>query len=103
MLLAGAAAVCVEEPFSLTCVCSHSLAALIASVRASVGVFELPLKMNLLRSFHIVQRIHGKIGMDTRPVGGRQGFAHRAVHLSSKSTIPVGSNPVTKGAASHTC
>lgn len=64
---------------------SHSLAALIAMVRASAGELELPLKTNLLRSFHIVQRIHGKRGIDTMPVGERQGFAHRAVHLASNA------------------
>lgn len=72
-----------EEPFSTLCIWSHSLAALIAVARIYTGEAEHPLKTNLLRSFHRVHRIHGKSWLDTTPVGGRQGFAQRVVHLSS--------------------
>lgn len=88
--------------FSVDLLRLHSLAILIARDRVSSGDAEKPSKRNLFLAFHKLHKTHGNKALDVIPAGGRHRKVQRDVQLAAKSSNPLQSTSVTKGARFQT-
>lgn len=85
-----------------TCSWSHSEAAAVALVITSSAVLSLLLKVRLFRASQRDHKIQGARGPREIPVGGRQVRLQSPVHTVDKSSKPLESTQLEKGASFQT-